>query len=363
MEKTAAIQSRQSYPGIDLTRFVCALLVVGIHVYPFGNNGDPMLTELNFLVQVWLGRISVPFFLICTGFFLFRDTDRTPFPADKIRKYEKKLLRLYLLWTLLYFPLILKEIILVHPQGIASGLMRVVRNLLLSGSYYHLWYLQSALVAIAIVGLLRHRGVRVQRMLPFALLLFLIGLLPQTYFGILMRLRARIPVVWKAWEVYEQIFVTTRNGIFEGFLYIAIGAWFAQCPRSIPLKGAAAGFVLSMALALAELLVSRHLRWLREPDLYAFQVPCAFFLFSMASQLPLKESNHWSHLRHLANITYFIHVWVYKLLESGFAAVGLDITVPCIFFLASAAVSLLLAEGLIRLQKLPKFNFIRQLYG
>lgn len=348
------------YPGVDLARFLCALLVIGIHVYPFGNTGRPVLTELNFLVQVWLGRLSVPFFFLCTGFFLFRDSGSRP---DKVRNYLKKLLRLYLLWTLLYFPLILSQIILVHPQGPGAGLLRVIRDLFLRGSYHHLWYLHGALVAVAIVEFLRSRGISFRKMLPFALLLFLAGLPTQTYFGILMRLRERLPFVWRVWEIYEQFFVTVRNGVFEGFLYVALGAWLGEGTFRISRRNALLGFLGAMVLALAELLVSRRLRWLREYDLFFFQVPSVFFLFCIASRLQLKESPCWSHLRRLANITYFTHVWVYTLLARLFPVLGWDVTVPGLHYLTTAALTLLLAEGLLHLQKRPKFAFLRQLFG
>lgn len=355
--------ARRTCPGVDLVRFVCALLVVGIHVYPFGNNGDPVMTELNFLSQIWIGRVSVPFFLVCAGYFLFRGTDREPFPMDKVCQYARKLLRLYLMWNLLYSPLILKEILLVHPDGLGAGMLRFFRDLTLKGSYHHLWYLHAAMVAIVMVGLLRNRGVSVKKMLPFTLGLFLAGLLGQSYFGILMRLRYRVPAVWRLWELYEQIFVTTRNGLFEGFLYIVMGAWIAGWKKPLPLKTAAVGFGISMALALAELLTLRRMNWILGADLYVFQVPCVFFLFALALALPLKDRPLWRHLRHLANITYFTHVWVYKLLAPALAALGLDITMPGIWYLTTAAVTLVLAELLLRLQRKPKLAFLRQLYG
>lgn len=348
------------YAGVDLARFLCALLVIGIHVYPFGNTGDAVLSELNFLTQVWLGRLSVPFFFLCSGFFLFRGSDFRP---DKVRTYLKKLLRLYLLWTVLYLPLIFSQIILVHPQGPGAGLLRVIRDLFLRGSYHHLWYLHGALVAVAIVGFLREKGISFGKMLPFALVLFLAGLPTQTYFGILMRLRERLPFVWMIWEIYEQLFVTVRNGVFEGFLYVALGAWLGESGFRLSSGKALAGFLTSMALALAELLVSRHLRWMREYDLFFFQIPAAFFLFCLASQLKLKESTCWPHLRSLANITYFTHVWVYTLLAWIFPVLGWDITTPGLHFLTTATATLLLAEVLLQLQKKPGLSFLRQLFG
>lgn len=53
MEK---LKKRQSYIGVDIVKFICAILVIGIHTQPF---------EFNFILDKGYGmisRLAVPFF-------------------------------------------------------------------------------------------------------------------------------------------------------------------------------------------------------------------------------------------------------------------------------------------------------------
>ena len=59
--------------SIDLFKFVAALLVVAIHTEPFRDIND----TVNFVFSQILCRSAVPFFAICTGYFL-------PVPSKQI---------------------------------------------------------------------------------------------------------------------------------------------------------------------------------------------------------------------------------------------------------------------------------------
>ncbi len=52
------------YNAVDLAKFICAILVVSIHVVPFGNTDNALLVLLNYFIQNWFSRIAVPFFFI-----------------------------------------------------------------------------------------------------------------------------------------------------------------------------------------------------------------------------------------------------------------------------------------------------------
>ena len=51
--------NKQNYNAIDLTKFICSILVVAIHIKPFGDNVD--FHFLNYGIQNYLARIAVPF--------------------------------------------------------------------------------------------------------------------------------------------------------------------------------------------------------------------------------------------------------------------------------------------------------------
>ena len=54
---------KKIYNSIDLTKFICAILIITIHISPFGSNGEnSIISYLNFGIQDYIARIAVPFF-------------------------------------------------------------------------------------------------------------------------------------------------------------------------------------------------------------------------------------------------------------------------------------------------------------
>ena len=106
--KTA--QTSRQYNAIDAAKFFCAILIVTIHFPPLGNAAvSPLAQAVNSFFRSYLGRIAVPFFLLSAGFFLFRKTASQPFSAAPSKAYVLRILRLYVLWTILYLPWIIRE--------------------------------------------------------------------------------------------------------------------------------------------------------------------------------------------------------------------------------------------------------------
>lgn len=53
------------YPGVDLVKFIAALLVVSIHISPVASYGK----EIDFFLRNYFARLAVPYFFIASGFF------------------------------------------------------------------------------------------------------------------------------------------------------------------------------------------------------------------------------------------------------------------------------------------------------
>ena len=62
------------YPSLDLMKFICSILVVMIHITPFGE-----YEFLNFAIHNYVARIAVPYFFVTSGFLLFRKTSYDDF--------------------------------------------------------------------------------------------------------------------------------------------------------------------------------------------------------------------------------------------------------------------------------------------
>lgn len=92
--------------GLDITKFVMAIFVIAIHTQPFMNSGN---TALKQFFDVLTG-MAVPFFFISSGYLLMRriqNSDKTE--LEVICTYIKRMLRLYLTWSVIYLPLAVVE--------------------------------------------------------------------------------------------------------------------------------------------------------------------------------------------------------------------------------------------------------------
>ena len=138
------------YGNLDLIKMPLALLIVFRHI------GQMFCFEdvyWRYFINT-ISTIGVTSFFIISGFLFFRK------PADEVRlkKQVLRILKLYICWSLIYSPVIIYRYLkagIAFPQAIVD----FIQKSLFSGSYYHLWYLPSLIVAIYIVYILREKTV------------------------------------------------------------------------------------------------------------------------------------------------------------------------------------------------------------
>lgn len=92
MEK---IREANKYASIDIAKFFLSLLVVAIHEMPFVSYSR--VVNAFFVNEIC--RIAVPLFFLSTGFFLAKKG----FETKVIRGYIKKILKMYIVWSGIYF--------------------------------------------------------------------------------------------------------------------------------------------------------------------------------------------------------------------------------------------------------------------
>ena len=130
MEEMQKIQNdKKYYPGIDLFKFLCAILVIMIHANPFGEDAFPGM-----ILRQVICPIAVPFFFAASSFFLFSSSDP--------RKHIVKIIRSYLIWSAVYFPLVIVKWIL-GSEGLRENLLNYIRNFIFEGSYQTIWFLNA----------------------------------------------------------------------------------------------------------------------------------------------------------------------------------------------------------------------------
>ena len=128
--------------GIDTLKLFFSLVVVWIHT-GVGNLGG---------LTPW----AVPFFFLVSGFFLFGklfDETDTSQRSGKIVSWWRKILRLYLLWTLIFLPFAVIGFANDH-LGFTKSIVVYIRNIVLVGENFlswPLWYLLGMLWAGLII--------------------------------------------------------------------------------------------------------------------------------------------------------------------------------------------------------------------
>lgn len=211
-----------NYPDLDIMKLAMAALVVEIHTRPFV--GLPLVERLIEGIDV----VAVPFFFIASAFLCFRGLDDSLF-ADallpgsvRVRQTTVKLLRLYLIWSVLFLPVTVFGGV-IHNDDFVHFILFFVRGILLVGENYYswpLWYLLASGIGFVLVYICLRRGVRLKRILLLSFVLLLTGYgitIVQGWDGAPAVLA--LPV-----KAYGLVFGGSRNGLFEGFFYVAVGA-------------------------------------------------------------------------------------------------------------------------------------------
>lgn len=298
MDKT---ENKVCYQGIDVMKFIMALFVVVLHTHPFVDVND----TLSFLTTDIMGRVSVPFFFAATGFLLEKQTGQQKEKRESIALYIRKLLILYCIWTVVYLPIIIYEKIIISDTPLTYDVFAIARDFFFTGSYAHLWYLPATAVGLVIVYVLRkYAGER--GCIITLLILFCMGLLTQSYFGLLLRSVPVDGLLWKLMKLVKMAMVTCRNGIFFGSIFLYMGMWVARCNIKVKTYIAVLGLSVSIVLFAVEASWLQRIGMVREQDMYLMLLPTVFFLILFALSLTVRMDTVF--LRKMSTNIYFVHM-------------------------------------------------------
>ena len=275
----------RQYGALDRFRLLAVLLVIANHTGPLLS----VNVTANYLITDILARLAVPFFLTVSGYFLLPRLAEEGTAA--LVPFLKKLGGYYALATLLYLPLQIHAGYFSQPGWPAA----LVRDLLFDGTYYHLWYFPAAMVGACVVCLLVRCLPRLA--LPLCILLYLVGLLGDSYYG----LTAALPPLRGVYDALFTCFDQTRNGLFLAPIYLLLGGLLAQRE---PRRPHPAALPFALVLLLAEGLALRGLTWPRYDAMYLLLPLCLWLLMG---QLLTRPGAPLPWLRRICLAAYVLH--------------------------------------------------------
>lgn len=344
------------YPSLDLMKFICSILVVMIHLTPFGE-----YEFLNFVIHNYVARIAVPYFFVTSGFLLFRKTSYDNFNMNYTFKYALRLLRMYLIWSVIYFYLNYK-IIINDERGLLHGILVYIRDFLFVGSNGGLWYLNATIFAVILISILVKKKCSLRRIILLAGILYILGLFDQSWFGLITPLR-QIPELWSGLRMLQKIISTTRNGLFEGFLFVGFGMIFAFNLVKITRSKALWGFIISMFFMFIETVVVRHFNLAKQQDMYLFLIPVTFFLFDFVMHMEIKERKIYRTLRTLSVLIFYTHVWIIIIVKESFDYLKIDVNSTTLRFVLVIFLSIIVSYGILKISKMKQFWWLQYLYS
>lgn len=318
---------KKEYPGLDVLRIICAVLVVTIHFAPFGPWES--VQPLNYRFVQYFSRDAVPLFFMMSSFFFFKrviNDGRIDMKESMLKcfLYFKQ----YLLWTVIYLFMIIKN----YTHG-RETIAELIRDFFFGGSYFHLWFMPALIIGLMIVSCLYKYGLSSKKIFVISVLFYIIGLLGQSYYGLLNVVRENVSWFASLSEMYFKIFDTTRNGLFEGTLFASLGLMLSEQEKSKSenisasrLKYIIAVIVL-LIINIAEVELVSKFSLAREADFYIMTPVICWFIFKLAASYRLPDTytddqykaykKRSYYIRNITMLVYFIQIYVGMFIKDG----------------------------------------------
>jgi peptidoglycan/LPS O-acetylase OafA/YrhL len=308
-----------------------AIVVIAIHTNPFANCNSKFVNELAMIIE----DMAVPFFFMASGFLLVNNWGDTI--EDKKSRLNKKIMatiKIYIVWTLISFPLSIYGYI-ESGNGLISCIFSYVKYFLFVGKLYnsyHLWYLLALIYSLVIIRILINRNTKIIGMLVAGTVIYIVYLI----FLYLEREQINTPIISSVVNLYEYIF--NKGGVWSGLLFVTIGMYLVEFGNKLNLPISALLLVVGVAIkyyVLNELGI----------------IISAAMLFAIVLKIKLPDCDKYKTLRDLSKYMYLSHLVcfsIYTALIGNFNKLGLD------SFIATLVLSLIVSGMIITIYNRKK---------
>lgn len=272
---------------LDKFKIICAILIIAIHTYPFLSINE----NLDFIFTHVFCRIGVPFFLMVTGFFVL------PKALDNRKaliKYTVKIIKIYAICILLYLPI---NIYAGKFSGI--GATGILKELFISGTFYHLWYFPALILGIWITYfLIKHLKGNIA--IFICTILYIIGLFGDSYYGIAQK----SDILRNIYNIIFNIFDYTRNGLFYVPIFIILGYNMKHIKLNLSKSTNIVFIFISLILMICEGAILHYFDLQKWDSMYIMLIPTMILIFNLIMQ---NNNENNKHLRNISTVIYIVH--------------------------------------------------------
>lgn len=280
-----------NFSMISLFQFVFSILVIALHCTRLFNND-----VAHFIQKSFFSRMAVPYFMICSSFFL---TLKKESKTGYLQKHVTKIIKTYFLWSLFYLPY---AVIYFKSLNLSNAWLPIafLVGLFYSGICYHLWYIPAFFFGFLLVNLMiRKLGYRIT--FSCCCLLYLIGA-TETYSVFLQE-----SMIGDIYDSYQSVFYTTRNGLFYAPIFIFLGIILSQNrDNSFFKKNSFRKLIIAIVLFAMEACLIFFNQG-DDKNFFIMLVPFSLFLFNWTIQTNQLKSKNFYRLKHKSILFYFLH--------------------------------------------------------
>ena len=324
---------RKLYNGLDLLKFVMALIVVMIHVKPNGHS--------NLLSHVFqpLQSISVPVFFVISSVLLFNKLNRRGY--SDVLKYIKRIGILYLCWLLIdaWFIIARKP---YFELGLFQGSVEFIKDLIFGTTFPGSWYLSASVVGVLIVYSLS----RILNRYHIFVITFLVA--QYVYCVKFLPEVMQIPYEWYATHLREEVSLSFPAQM----VWISIGQILSYCLvnlencRKILRPLSVSVFILAF---FAQVFY---------PSL-VIKIIMVVSLFAFCFLIKLPDSQVYKRLRNYSILMFFFHFSIAGKMEIFCRYCGDTLFTNWLYYLLVVAISIAFAEIVLRLENNKYLNFLK----
>ncbi len=296
MERSVSKQ----YNAVDIAKLIMALLVVVIHKPLFSS--DQVFA--NYFLRKIIAAVAVPFFFIASSFFFFRKLDGTKEDNKRFWKFEKRLFILYFAWSVFYFPINLIKfygfpISDITLDNFIVNMKMLLYRFFLSQTFIHLWYINTLMISVAVLFLLKKKLSSKQTFFV-AVVLFLAHKLAPMLFGI-------FPLAETVWNMIPGVL---SNVFGSGMFCAGLGMLFCD----VNIKKRSMQYIAFLISAIIMIFFSvfafEKESIAVETVKFILVTICAAAIFIFCRNTDLKDSKVYGVLREYSSLIYFSHLFM-----------------------------------------------------
>lgn len=324
---------RKNLNSLDICKLIMAFCVVAIHTYPLEHC---TITLVNNIYDSFV-RMAVPFFFLSSGFLLAQKFELSfidPKNIAVVRKYLHKIVKMYVVWTVIYLPMAIYHFI-SSGTSLLKSVLYYIRGFVFIGEQYnswHLWYLLSTIYALVFLLIFLYLKVSSKKIIILGSIIFLISMSIDYLSAYTGNSNTFIGLFAKT------IKVSIGSGrILTGLFYLPLGCFLAQKQPTSALSWSmfVSGYILNIFV--------QNSYW--SPFFVAIS---SIGFFCVIHTIALPNSRIYPLIRKMSTIIYFMHMYIwsfYYTLIYGEKTYGADsFLVTIVICLGVSAASIVVKE-------------------